>query len=167
METSEGGARGVLGLHIMKGPDYRPELDQMCGRERGTFSSSCSPPPPPASGLLWERSRQMAKWRRKKEEAGEGHEAPGLCKESVWDGTLQAQEDLRPDTGAGSEVLTPSLCRGAVHRRSEQEHVQQPAQAGGLPGWLSGLPGLGGPQRPPPGPHRGRPAPHRAGGEGL
>lgn len=52
-------------------------------------------------------------------------------------------------------------CRGAVHWRPEQKHVQQPAQASGLAGRLPGLPGLRGPQWPTPGPHRRRPAPDR------
>lgn len=68
-ETSEGrewGWRG-LGCTSMKGPDYRPELESdVWERARSRFLQL--PPLSRASGLLWEGSRQMAKWRRKKEE---------------------------------------------------------------------------------------------------
>lgn len=66
--------------------------------ESGNIFLQLLPTPAPCIWASLGEDRQMAKWRRKKEEVGEGDEAPGLCKESVWDGTLHGQEDLRPDT---------------------------------------------------------------------
>lgn len=73
----EGG--GIWGCTSMKGPDYKPELESdVWERAWSSFLQLLPPKSPslplsPASGLLWERSRQMAKWRRKKEEMGGGN----------------------------------------------------------------------------------------------
>lgn len=60
-----------------------------------------------------------------------------------------------------------AMCRGAVHRWRDKEHVQQSAQANCVPGRVPGLSGLRGPEWETPRPDRGCPPQGGPGGTRL
>lgn len=165
-ETSEGrewGWRGS-GCTSMKGPDYRPELESCVGESTEQVPPAAPPFPGIWASLGGEQTDGKVEKEERRVEGGHlraaaslrGNESGmGHCGAARPDSWVHMSWEGNRDLGSGMpRFLSHSLCRGVVHWRSQQEYVPQPAQTGGLPGWLSGLPGLGGPQRAPPRPHR-------------